>query len=274
MTIKELTLTNCGERVSAVQNLRGEVVSTDAYSQYNLCDYTGDDPLRVMDARKVFCQLMNIDPDRLVMPRQRHTTHVAVIDDDFIHASAGQKRRLLDGIDALVTNVPEVCIGVNTADCVPIVLADPVAGIVAVAHAGWRGTVGRIAASAVMAMKRLGAHAERISAAMGASICTSCFEVGDEVPQAFADARFDLDRIMHRNPTTGKAHIDLPEANRLTLIEAGLETGLITPPTACSRCNPNHYFSARRLGIDSGRTFTAIILRQRKEQTAMMETIP
>ena len=220
MTIKELTLTNCGECVSAVQTLRGEVDPTDAYSQHNLCDYTGDDPLRVMNARKEFCRLMDIDPGRLVMPRQRHTTHVAVIDNDFIHAPAELKEHLLDGIDALVTDVPEVCIGVNTADCVPIVFADPVAGIVAVAHAGWRGTVGRIAAGTVQAMKLMGAHVKHISAAMGASICANCFEVGDEVPLAFVEAGFDLDRIMHRNPATGKAHIDLQEANRLTLIRS------------------------------------------------------
>ena len=262
MTIKELALTNCGEQVCAVQTLRGEVAPSDAYSQYNLCDYTGDDPLCVSDARKEFCQLVGINPDMLVMPRQRHTTNVAVIDDQFLHASMEKKRLLLDGIDALVTNIPEVCIGINTADCVPIVLADPMAGVVAVAHAGWRGTVGRIAANTVATMRLLGAHMELVSATMGVSICADCFEVGDEVPQAFADAGFDLNRIMHRNTATSKAHIDLQEANRLTLIEAGLNPDRITMPTDCSRCNPALYFSARLLGIASGRSFTAIILRK------------
>ena len=262
MTIKPLVLKNCGDTVTAVQTLRGEVVPTNAYSQYNLCDYTGDDPLRVMNARKEFCRLMGIDPGRLVMPRQRHTSRVAVIDNDFILAPAEQKKHFLDGIDALVTDVPEVCIGVNTADCVPIALADPVAGIVAVAHAGWRGTVGRITAGTVTAMRLLGARVEHISATMGVSICASCFEVGDEVPQAFADAGFDLNRIMRRNPATGKAHIDLQEASRLTLIEAGLIPEMITLPTTCSRCKPDLYFSARCLGIASGRTFTAIVLKK------------
>lgn len=261
MTLDELWLKHCDKQVRAVTTTRGAVVVGDSYSQWNLCDYTGDDPQRVLEARKRFCQLMGIDLDRLVMPRQRHTTRVAVIDSDFINASAEVKCQRLDGIDALVTTLPGVCIGVNTADCVPIVLADPTAGVVGVAHAGWRGTVGRIAQATVRTMAALGARPDRISAAMGASICADCFEVGNEVPQAFADAGFDLSLIMRRHPTTGKAHINLQEANRLTLVNAGLDPANITLPTACSRCLPNRYFSARRLGIDSGRTFTAIMLK-------------
>ena len=263
MTLEELTLKNCGGRVRAVQTGRGKVAAGDTYSQWNLCDYTGDDALRVLDARMRFCRQIGIDLDHLVMPRQRHTTNVAVIDRDYLDASIDAQDSLLDGIDALVTTIPGVCIGVNTADCVPIVLADPVAGVVAVAHAGWRGTVGRIAAATVKTMIKQGAMVENISAAMGVSICADCFEVGDEVPQAFAEAAFDLTRIMHRNPDTGKAHIDLREANRLTLIESGLNPALITLPKACSRCQSDRYFSARRLGINSGRTFTAIVLRQK-----------
>lgn len=261
MMLEELILNGCGNRVRAVTTTRGPAIAGDSYSQWNLCDYTGDDPQRVLEARKHFCQLMGIDLDHLVMPRQRHTARVAVIDSDFINASAVVKRQRLDGIDALVTALPGVCIGVNTADCVPVVLADTVRGIVAVAHAGWRGTVARIVVNAVNTMCRLGANPDDISAAMGVSICTDCFEVGDEVPQAFADAGFDLARIIHRHPVTGKAHINLQEANRLTLVAAGLNPSRITLPSACSRCAPDRYFSARRLGIASGRTFTAIMLK-------------
>ena len=259
MTIEELSLKNCDERVRAVQTTRGTVVAGDNYSQWNLCDYTGDDPQRVLEARLLFCRQMEIEPDHLIMPQQRHTNHLAVIDRDFMNAPVEVKKQLLDGIDALVTTMPGICIGVNTADCVPIVLADPVQGIVAVAHAGWRGTVGRIADATVKAMKLLGAKTEDISATMGVSICADCFEVGDEVVQAFDEAGFDLARIVHRHPDTGKAHINLQEANRLTLVNAGLNPANITLPTACSRCHPDRYFSARRLGLDRGRTFTAIV---------------
>ena len=259
MTLQQLKLTCDAPGIGVVQTLRGEVEPRNPYSQWNLCDYTGDDALRVLNARLTFCQQMGIDLDQLVMPRQSHTTHVAVIDQDFFDADIDQQEQLLNDIDALVTALPGICIGVNTADCVPIALADPTHGIIAIAHAGWRGTVGRIAQRTVETMCRLGATSADIHATMGASICVDCFEVGDEVPQAFEQAGFDMTEIVRRNATTGKAHIDLWRANRQVLLAAGIPADHITLPTACSRCHSDRYFSARRMGIHSGRTFTAIM---------------
>ena len=259
ISIKPLLWTKPLKGVSAFQTTRGQANPRNPYSEYNLCDYTGDDALRVLDARLVFCQQMGIDLDQLVMPRQTHTTHVAVIDQAYLDADIDQQERRLNEVDALVTALPDICIGVNTADCVPIALADPVAGIIGIAHAGWRGTVGRIAEHTVQAMCRLGAKPQDIHATMGASICADCFEVGDEGPEAFAQAEFDMDDIMQRNAATGKAHIDLSRANRQVLMAAGIPADHITLPTACSRCQSDRYFSARRLGINSGRTFTAIL---------------
>ena len=259
MILQQLKLTCDAPGIGVVQTLRGEVEPRNPYSQWNLCDYTGDDALRVLNARLTFCQQMGIDLDQLVMPRQSHTTHVAVISHDFLDADIDQQEQLLNDIDALVTALPGICIGVNTADCVPIALADPTHGIIAIAHAGWRGTVGRIAQHTVETMCRLGATPANIHATMGASICADCFEVGDEVPQAFEQACFDMTEIVRRNATTGKAHIDLWRANRQVLLAAGIPADHITLPTACSRCHSDRYFSARRLGIHSGRTFTAIM---------------
>ncbi len=259
MKLQQLKLTCDAPGIGVVQTLRGEVEPRNPYSQWNLCDYTGDDALRVLNARLTFCQQMGIDLDQLVMPRQSHTTHVAVIGQDFFDADIAQQEQLLNDIDALVTALPGICIGVNTADCVPIALVDPTHGIIAIAHAGWRGTVGRIAQRTVETMCRLGATPADIHATMGASICADCFEVGDEVPQAFEQAGFDMTEIVHRNATTGKAHIDLWSANRQVLEAAGIPADHITLPTACSRCHSDRYFSARRLGIHSGRTFTAIM---------------
>ncbi len=260
MTLDELTLKGCDKSIKVLQTQRGEVCTNDSYSQWNLCDYTGDDALRVLDARMQFCHQLDIELDHLVMPRQSHTTNVAVIGQNFFDTSIDEQDSALDDIDALVTMLPRVCIGVNTADCVPIALADPVHGIIAIAHAGWRGAMAKIAAKTVNTMLHLGADVTCISATMGASICQECFEVGDEVAQAFEQAGFDLAKIMHRNTITGKAHINLQEANRQVLISAGVSYGNILLPEHCSRCEHNRYFSARRLGINSGRTFTGIIM--------------
>ena len=110
-------------------------------------------------------------------------------------------------------------------------------------------------------MCRLGAQPDDIHAVMGPSICQECFEVGDEVVDAFRQAHFNLGTIVKRNPDTGKAHIDLRAANRDILEAAGVPADQIVISRHCSRCEHNRFFSARRLGIHSGRTFTAILQR-------------
>lgn len=260
LILDNLKLNGSGSNIVAVSTQRGEAKQGENYSQWNLCDYTGDDALRVLDARMAFCQQLGIELDHLVMPRQTHSTNVRVINQDFLDASIETQDEMLEGVDALVCNVRGVCIGVNTADCVPIALADSRNSIIAIAHAGWRGTVGRIAQKTIETMTKLGSNPCDISAAMGVSICQNCFEVGDEVVMEFEKAGFEMSGIIFRNATTGKAHINLQEANRQVLVAAGLKEHNITLPEHCSRCESDRYFSARRLGINSGRTFTAILM--------------
>ena len=246
------------EGVTAFNLTRGDA-DANPYSEVNLCNYTGDSTIHVVTGRAALCEHLRIPIDHLVMPRQTHGNRVAVIDSQFMQLNFDERNEGLQGIDALITPLTGVCIGVNTADCVPIVIADPVMGLIAVAHAGWKGTVARIAAQVVQRMMQMGANPAHMQAAIGVSICNRCFEVGDEVVEQFRAAAFNLRRIMHRNRTTHKAHINLQKANLLTLHEAGIPLANITIANRCSRCNPHRYFSARRLGINSGRTFTAIL---------------
>ena len=258
MELFHLDFVTAVEGVEAFSTVRGEVDRRNAYSSVNLCDYVGDDALRVIDARLMLAMQLGVDLDDLVLPRQTHSCRVAVIDEGFRSMDIDRQEQALEGVDALVTKLPGVVIGVNTADCVPIALVDGQAGVIAVAHAGWRGTVGRIGKAVVDEMCRQGASAGRIQAAMGPSICQECFEVGDEVVDAFQQAHFNLDDIVVRNAATGKAHIDLRAANRAVLIAAGVPDGHIMLSQHCSRCEHDRFFSARRLGINSGRTFTGI----------------
>ncbi len=260
MTLDELKFNGDAKRVRVFQTQRGKVDTRDPYSQWNLCDYTNDNAQRVFDARVELCQQLDIDNEHLIMPQQTHSCRVTTIDGKLVAAPNRIRKLMLENVDALVTTVPGVCIGVNTADCVPIALTDPINGVIAIAHAGWRGTVGRIAKATVQVMVAVGAKTHNILATMGASICQDCFEVGDEVANAFEDAGFDMSLIMKRDTTTGKAHINLQEANRQVLIAASVPSGNITLPNHCSRCEPNRYFSARRLGINSGRSFTGILM--------------
>lgn len=228
--------------LTAFSTLRGCTDPEAPYDGFNACHYTGDSPLHVEACRAA------LGPD-IVIPRQTHSLNVAYID------SPGMP----EGVDALVTTRPGLLLCVHTADCVPLVMADREAGVIAAVHSGWRGTVGRIAALALRRMVIAGADPRRVVAAMGPCICPDCFEVGPEVAQAFRDAGL-AEAILPREP---RPHIDLPLAVRLTLMAEGVADSAIAPPVGCSRCRPDLWFSARRLGVNSGRTLTAIALPSR-----------
>lgn len=118
--------------------------------------------------------------------------------------------RRCTGKDALVTNIPGICIAVSTADCVPVLVYAPDKKVVAAIHAGWRGTVKQIVAKTIRCMAdRYSCDPALMMAGIAPSISKEAFEVGEEVVDAFRETRVDMNRIMERNAQTGKAHIDL-----------------------------------------------------------------
>ena len=128
------------EGVDAFSTMRGEVDGRNAYSGVNLCDYVGDDALRVLDARLTLAMKLGVDLDDIVMPRQTHSCQVAVIDEAFRAMDIDKQEAALEGVDALVTSLKGVVIGVNTADCVPIVLTDALQWLMPVGEAPWGGS--------------------------------------------------------------------------------------------------------------------------------------
>jgi polyphenol oxidase len=146
--------------------------------------------------------------------------------------------------DALITTAPELWISIRTADCLPILLADPEARIVAAVHAGWRGTVEQIAAETVQQMVELGAHLSSIRAAIGPGIGLCCFEVGPEVSPHFG--------------AEGKTCVDLAEANERQLLDSGLDLDNIWISKQCTKCNPDLFHSYRRDAESAGRMVSAI----------------
>ena len=150
--------------------------------------------------------------------------------------------------------------GVSTADCIPVLLYDAAHHACCAVHAGWRGTVKRIVQKAVEAMFQVyGSQPSEIQAVIGPGISLRNFEVGDEVYQQFEEAGFDMQLIARRY---GKWHIDLWEANRLTLLATGVKADRIQLSGICTYDRVDDFFSARRLGIHSGRIFTAIMMSE------------
>ena len=231
------------------------------YASFNINRYCGDSEEHVAHNRKVLCRQLGISDDCLIMPHQTHDTLVACINERFLSLSPEERQQMLEGIDALMTNMPGVCIGVSTADCIPLLLCDPQHQAVCAIHAGWRGTVARIAEKAVRAMtKAYGTRPSDLIAQIGPGISLDSFEVGQEVYDAFTAAGFDMPSISKRY---AKWHLDLPECNRQQLIASGLMAGRIHLCGICTYKACDTFFSARRLGIHSGRIFTGIILPTR-----------
>lgn len=236
-------------------------VSRDAYSSFNLSLYSGDDIQHVITNRSRLADAVGISIDRLFIPYQTHGDGILAIDEAFLSLPNEEQISRLNGVDALVTDRENVCIGVTTADCVPVLLFDSGKKVLAAIHAGWKGTVQYIARKAVHEMvDRYGCNAANILAGIAPSISPQIFEVGDEVGKAFADAGFDLSSISFRNPDTGKLHIDLWAANKIQLVDAGIVAENIEIAGLCTHQDSDRFFSARRQTIHSGRMVTGGVI--------------
>lgn len=223
------------------------------YDGFNITWYTDDKPEHIAACKAELCSQLNIGEEALILPRQVHDTKVAEV----TYANMCES---FDGIDALVTHLPHICIGVSTADCVPLLFYDSRARAIAAAHAGWRGTVGRIGRKTAEMMQLLyDSRPEHLKVVIGPSIGPDAFEVGKEVYDTFAQAGFQMQDIAFK--PTNKWHIDLWRANALDLVQIGVPQENIQIAGICTYDNYNRFFSARRLGIKSGRIYTGIMIK-------------
>lgn len=253
-----------GKQVKAFSTKRLGGVSLGNYDSLNLDINNGDSLKCVSENRHLLCQSLNIDESQLIMPKQTHGNMVACITKHFFYLSLLEKSLFLEGVDALITNEPGICIGVATADCVPILFYDSFKKVVAVAHAGWRGTVNKIVNKVVFEMqKEYGTCVTDLKVIIGPSISQKAFEVGDEVYTAFKEAEFDMSTIAMRSGL--KWHLDLWLANQRLLINNGIMKNQIEFSSVCTYYNFHEFFSARRLGIHSGRIFTGMMLLQEED---------
>ncbi len=247
-----------GEGVTAFSTTRQGGYSEGRYGEFNMNPYCGDNEEAVRRNRELLCRLLGIDDDSLLMPHQIHQTKTAVVDEDMLRLPADERQKKLEGVDALMTDRAGVCIGVSTADCIPVLLYDKGHHTVCAIHAGWRGTVLRIVEKAVSRMTAVyGTRPIDIVAQIGPGISLDSFEVGDEVYDAFTREGFPMEAISKRYE---KWHIDLPECNRLQLLSSGVPADRISVSPVCTFKQSDTFFSARRLGINSGRIFTGALL--------------
>ena len=269
----------------AAVTARSGGVSSGPYATLNLSMSVGDDPGCVRENRRRLAAGFGASPEDFVFARQVHGAGVRVVGAADTGSGAFSLDDAIADADALVTGTPGVVLAILTADCVPIVLHDPVAGVLACVHAGWRGTVAGVSAAALAAMRALGSRPSDVIAGIGPAIAAARYQVGPDVHQAVTqafgpaaaafirpDARLDVRpdarpdarpdvRPDARTDARPDAHprsapdspdrwlLDLWVANRHALVEAGVPAPQIhttsLPTGPTTPTGPTYFFSDR-----------------------------
>jgi YfiH family protein len=228
-------------------------VATDRGNLLNLSVTSWDTPERVDENRRRFLSALGLGSARLATLSQVHSDRLHIIED-----TGGQWNRRREG-DALATRLADVALAVLVADCFPILIADPDSGAVAAVHSGWRGTAHRVLSKTIGGLRAaFGSEPPRLLAAVGPGIRSCCFEVGAEVAGLFEEAfpGSNLDRRCAGR--AGKYLLDLPGALAIQCAESGLDPERIFDLGACTRCNPQEFFSYRAEGQGAGRMMALI----------------
>ncbi len=236
-------------------------VSRGTYKSLNMALHVGDLEGAVLENRRRACAALGAGLEDMVCGQQVHGAHVQVV--TWSHRGMGSRDcgGAIPGCDALVTGRPGVLLSSYYADCVPLLILDPVKGAVGLAHAGWKGTVSRIAAVALVTMARsFGSDPGDCLAAIAPSIGPCCYEVDRPVIDALYAGGFDLPTFaLPAGPDRWR--LDLPGLNRAVLEEAGLRPQSIAVSGLCTMCNPELFFSYRGQSGMCGRMASLITLR-------------
>ncbi len=228
-------------------------VSEGIYSGLNTGTGSSDDQARVLENRRRVAEWMGVSSNRLLTAYQIHSPDVIVAREPF----SGDRPK----VDAIVTDRPGIAVGASSADCGPILFADPQARVVGAAHAGWKGAFTGILENTIAAMEKIGARREHIVAVLGPSISAASYEVGPEFVERFTAADPGNERYFALSGETGHALFDLNLYTVDRLKAAGVTADALH---RCTYAEEDLFFSYRRAThrseADYGRHISAIVL--------------
>ena len=252
------------ENLGRISNLvhfvttRSGGVSKSPYDRLNLGLHTADNPEHVLTNRSRLARETGIATDKFLYCSQVHSGDVKIIDSESV------KNGILSEFpqtDATVTALPGICLMVMVADCVPVLLFDPVKRISAVIHAGWRGTVKHITSNTIRVMiDHFGCNPADIIAGIGPSIGPCCYEVGEEVRTVVEQSFGTTQGYLVTKTKSTKPHFDLWYANHKQLTDSGVKPGNIETSDLCTMDNPDIFYSSRTSGGITGRFAAGICM--------------
>ena len=221
-------------------------VSQGIYSSMNLSFTRGDEEAAVYENYRRLAAAVGFAAEDIVTSDQTHTANVRVVTEED-RGNGITKPRPYTDVDGMITNVPGLVLATFYADCVPLYFIDPVRHAIGLSHSGWRGTVAKIGRVTVDKMREMyGTDPQDLYTAIGPSICQDCYEVSEDVILEFQNSfeKKYWDFLSYRKEN-GKYQLNLWEANRLIMLEAGVKEEHISMPGICTCCNPEFLFSHR-----------------------------
>jgi YfiH family protein len=242
------------EEITHFSTTREQGFSQAPYSGLNMGPTTDDNADCLAQNYQAVARAMAIASDALFFTRQVHGANVVQVDSP---------EQATPQADALITQQPGICICVQTADCLPILLYDTKNSAIAAIHSGWRGTVQHILVRTLEAMKKAyGTSPSDVVAGIGPGISQDVYEVGAEVVKAVQEAfPYTWQQLIKPGISEDKAMLDLWHANHQLLAASGVRTNQIAMAKLCTFSNPRQFFSARRDGKKTGRMASGIMLR-------------
>ena len=236
-------------------------VSEGIYSSMNLSFTRGDKDEAVRENYRRLADAVGFKMEDIVTSDQTHTANVRLVTEED-RGNGITKPRPYTDVDGMITNVPGLVLATFYADCVPLYFIDPVHRAIGLSHSGWRGTVAKIGEVTVRRMQEeFGSDPSEIYGAVGPSICQDCYEVSEDVADAFKEAfPGHADEIL-LDKKNGKYQLDLWGANEIVLTEAGVLKEKIAVTNICTCCNPDLLFSHRASHGKRGNLGAFIYLR-------------
>jgi hypothetical protein len=236
-------------------------VSQDHLKSLNLGFTVNDNPENVIENRKKVAKALGVNDLSFLFAKQISAAEVAVVSKAHLPSFIGEIHCELQGIDAMITNKKGICLTILTADCVPVLLFDFDKKVIAVSHAGWKGTACLITQKTVSKMKEnFGCNPKHIIAGIGPSISLGVYEIGDDVVKEIKQTHTHTDKILIFNSKTEKWHLNLWEANKQQLISEGIPDENIEISNLCTYTNSDIFYSARKTKGRTGRFASGIML--------------
>lgn len=230
-------------------------------SSFNMALHVNDDAEKVIENREQLAKDFDFDLYKAVFAKQTHSDHIHKVTKEDIGKGAVEYAGAIEDCDALYTREKNICIGVFHADCVPVLIYDPIQEIVCAIHSGWQGTVKEITRKTIeVLINQEGCDPKNLLVYVGPAISQANFEVDDDVVEKVKAMSFDTKDYIYTNQQTKKSYVDNQQLNAQQCRLMGVEAGNIYVDKNCTFANQEKFFSYRR-NKDCGRHMSFIMLR-------------